>query len=69
MMRVFARQVTFLLSPFADVKMNHVRSSTVQMRNSGSQGDPAAVARKQEIIRSTELLLDAITAGDFESYS
>lgn len=26
-------------------------------------------ARKQEIIRSTELLLDAISSGDFESYS
>ncbi len=26
-------------------------------------------ARKQEVIRSTELLLDAISCGDFESYS
>lgn len=53
-----------------DAKMNHVRSSTVQMRGSGSQSDtPAAQARKTEIIRCTELILESITAGDFESYS
>jgi len=51
----------------ADVKMNHVRSS-VSMRNmSGS--DPASVARKTDIIRVTELILEAISSGDFEAYT
>merc|ERR1719319_1530750 len=50
-----------------DVKMNHVRSS-VSMRNmSGS--DPASVARKTDIIRVTELILEAISSGDFEAYT
>ncbi|XP_059098054.1 calcium/calmodulin-dependent protein kinase type II delta chain-like isoform X7 [Tigriopus californicus] len=52
-----------------DAKMNHVRSSTVQLRNSGSQSDPVSLARKQEVVRCTELILDAISSGDFESYS
>ncbi len=50
------------------------RTGTVQMRvgSAGSAGHQSAsgeLARKQEIIRCTELLLDAIAAGDFESYS
>jgi calcium/calmodulin-dependent protein kinase (CaM kinase) II len=51
--------------------MNHVRSSggTVQIRTSGSQSDPNSVARRAEIIRSTEMLLEAITTNDFESYA
>jgi hypothetical protein len=39
----FARFVISVSLPaFPDVKMNHVRSSTVQMRASGSQSDPAS---------------------------
>merc|ERR1711953_715016 len=54
-----------------DVKMNHVRGSGAgaQIRASHSQSDPVAVARKSEIIRSTELLLEAISSNDFESYA
>lgn len=39
---------------FADAKMNHVRSSTVQLRNSGSQSDPVSLGKK---CTSTHLLL------------
>jgi len=39
------------------------RSSTVVLR------DPANEARKNDIIRSTELLLEAISSSDFESYA
>jgi len=53
----------------ADTKVNHVRSGTIQIRTSGSQGDPTSVARKNDIIRSTELLLEAISSSDFESYA
>lgn len=56
----------------ADVaKMNHVRGSGggAQIRASHSQSDPVSLARKSEIIRSTELLLDAISSNDFESYA
>jgi len=53
----------------ADNKVNHVRSGTIQIRTSGSQGDPTSVARKNDIIRSTELLLEAISSSDFESYA
>lgn len=54
-----------------DVKMNHVRGSSgaIQIRTSGSQSDPTSIARKTEIIRSTELLLEAINNSDFESYA
>jgi calcium/calmodulin-dependent protein kinase (CaM kinase) II len=52
-----------------DTKVNHVRSGTIQIRTSGSQGDPTSVARKNDIIRSTELLLEAISSSDFESYA
>jgi len=52
-------------------KMNHVRGSGggAQIRASHSQSDPVSLARKSEIIRSTELLLDAISSNDFESYA
>jgi calcium/calmodulin-dependent protein kinase (CaM kinase) II len=51
--------------------MNHVRGSGggAQIRASHSQSDPVSLARKSEIIRSTELLLDAISSNDFESYA
>jgi len=54
-----------------DVKMNHVRGSGAgaQIRASHSQSDPVSVARKSEIIRSTELLLEAVSSNDFESYA
>jgi len=54
-----------------DVKMNHVRGSGAgaQIRASHSQSDPVSLARKSEIIRSTELLLEAISCNDFESYA
>jgi len=55
-----------------DNKMNHVRSSggtNVQIRASGSQSDPTSVARRAEIIRNTEMLLEAISTNDFESYA
>ncbi|XP_059098049.1 calcium/calmodulin-dependent protein kinase type II alpha chain-like isoform X2 [Tigriopus californicus] len=68
-----ANQIASRPSPIAqnntNAKMNHVRSSTVQLRNSGSQSDPVSLARKQEVVRCTELILDAISSGDFESYS
>jgi len=51
--------------------MNHVRGSGAgaQIRASHSQSDPVSLARKSEIIRSTELLLEAISCNDFESYA
>eukprot|EP00096_Caligus_rogercresseyi_P004400 TRINITY_DN1863_c0_g1_i2.p1 TRINITY_DN1863_c0_g1~~TRINITY_DN1863_c0_g1_i2.p1 ORF type:complete len:543 (+),score=118.37 TRINITY_DN1863_c0_g1_i2:444-2072(+) len=53
-----------------DMKLNHVKnSSSLQIRNSNSQGDPSVSARKNEIIRCTELLLEAICSGDFESFT
>jgi calcium/calmodulin-dependent protein kinase (CaM kinase) II len=53
-----------------DVKMNHVRSAcTVSMRTMVQGSDPASVARKTDIIRVTELILDAINSGDFEAYT
>merc|ERR1711963_1207715 len=64
--------VNNLPSSVENTKMNHVRSSggtTVQIRASGSQSDPNSVARRAEIIRSTEMLLEAITTNDFESYA
>jgi len=53
-----------------DVKMNHVRgSSGVSIRNMAQGSDPACLARKADIIRVTELILDAINTGDFDSYT
>jgi len=54
-----------------DVKMNHVRGTgcTVSMRNTAQGSDPACMARKTDIIRVTELILDAINNGDFEAYT
>jgi len=51
-----------------DVKMNHVRGP-VSIRNMAQGSDPACVARKTDIIRVTELILDAINSGDFEAYT
>jgi len=51
-----------------DVKMNHVRGA-VSIRNMAQGSDPACVARKTDIIRVTELILDAINSGDFEAYT
>jgi len=51
-----------------DVKMNHVRGA-VSIRNMGQGSDPSSIARKTEIIRVTELILDAINSGDFETYT
>jgi calcium/calmodulin-dependent protein kinase (CaM kinase) II len=52
-----------------DVKMNHVRGA-VSIRNMAQHGsDPSSIARKTEIIRVTELILDAINSGDFETYT
>lgn len=39
------------------------------MRNIAQGSDPACVARKTDIIRVTELILDAINCGDFEAYT
>eukprot|EP00092_Neocalanus_flemingeri_P020318 GFUD01022008.1.p1 GENE.GFUD01022008.1~~GFUD01022008.1.p1 ORF type:complete len:545 (-),score=84.52 GFUD01022008.1:3100-4734(-) len=50
------------------VKMNHVRGA-VSIRNMAQGSDPACVARKTDIIRVTELILDAINSGDFEAYT
>merc|ERR1719483_1319933 len=51
-----------------DVKMNHVRDPG-SIRNMAQGSDPACVARKTDIIRVTELILDAINSGDFEAYT
>jgi len=51
-----------------DVKMNHVRGA-VSIRNMAQGSDPACVARKTDIIRVTELILDAINSGDFDAYT
>merc|ERR1719412_2526506 len=51
-----------------DVKMNHVRGA-VSIRNLAQGSDPASIARKTDIIRVTELILDAINSGDFETYT
>jgi len=55
-----------------DAKMNHVRGTSgcnVSIRNMAQGSDPACVARKTDIIRVTELILDAINTGDFEAYT
>eukprot|EP00092_Neocalanus_flemingeri_P010586 GFUD01011404.1.p1 GENE.GFUD01011404.1~~GFUD01011404.1.p1 ORF type:complete len:457 (-),score=64.80 GFUD01011404.1:48-1418(-) len=54
--------------PKDSVKMNHVRGA-VSIRNMAQGSDPACVARKTDIIRVTELILDAINSGDFEAYT
>merc|ERR1719411_2357084 len=51
-----------------DVKMNHVRGA-VSIRNMAQGSDPSSIARKTDIIRVTELILDAINSGDFETYT
>merc|ERR1719208_608757 len=51
-----------------DVKMNHVRGA-VNIRNMAQGSDPNSIARKQEIVRVTECILDAINSGDFETYT
>jgi len=53
-----------------DVKMNHVRTGcTVSIRNMAQGSDPGSIARKTDIIRVTEQILDAINSGDFEGYT
>jgi len=54
-----------------DVKMNHVRTGncTVSIRNMAQGSDPGSIARKTDIIRVTEQILDAISSGDFEGYT
>merc|ERR1719234_1481960 len=54
-----------------DVKMNHVRTGacTVSIRNMAQGSDPGSIARKTDIIRVTEPILDAISSGDFEGYT
>jgi len=53
-----------------DVKQNHVRSAgCVSIRNLAQTSDPASTARKSEIVRLTEQILDAINTGDFDSYT
>lgn len=51
--------------------MNHVRGAGgVSVRNLAMQGsDPSCIARKTEIIRATEQLVDAISTGDFDQYT
>lgn len=62
---VIARDVT------EDVKLNHVRAVAggSSIRNMAQNSDPAATARKGEIVRLTEQILDAINAGDFDTYT
>jgi len=53
-----------------DVKLNHVRSTgCVSIKNLAQTSDPASSARKSEIVRLTEQILDAINTGDFDSYT
>jgi len=53
-----------------DGKVNHVRGGgCVSIRNMAQSSDPAATARKSEIIGLTEQILEAINAGDFHSYT
>ncbi|XP_023319910.1 calcium/calmodulin-dependent protein kinase type II delta chain [Eurytemora carolleeae] len=58
-------------SPAEDVKLNHVRTvaGCSSIRNMAQNSDPAATARKSEIVRLTEQILDAINAGDFDTYT
>jgi len=50
--------------------VNHVRSGgCVSIRNMAQTSDPASTARKTEIVRLTEQLLDAINVGDFDTYT
>jgi len=51
-----------------DVKMNHVRGA-VSIRNLAQGSDPSSIARKTDIIKMTECILDAINSGDFETYT
>jgi calcium/calmodulin-dependent protein kinase (CaM kinase) II len=51
-----------------DVKMNHVRGA-VNIRNMPQGSDPNSIARKAEIIRVTECILDAINSGDLDTYT
>lgn len=56
--------------PTKDGKVNHVRGGgCVSIRNMAQSSDPAATARKSEIIGLTEQILEAINAGDFHSYT
>jgi len=53
-----------------EVKLNHVRSGgCVSIRNMAQTSDPASAARKTDIVRLTEQLLDAINTGDFDTYT
>jgi len=54
-----------------EVKLNHVRSGgcVTSIRNMAQTSDPASTARKTEIVRLTEQLLDAINVGDFDTYT
>jgi len=51
-----------------DVKMNHVRGA-VSIRNMAQGSDPSSIARKTDIVKMTECILDAINSGDFETYT
>jgi len=51
-----------------DVKMNHVRGA-VSIRNMAQGSDPSSIARKTDIIKMTECILDAVNSGDFETYT
>jgi len=54
-----------------DVKLNHVRGggSSVSMRNMAQSSDAGNSARKTDILRVTEQILDAINNGDFDTYT
>merc|ERR1719410_1944352 len=51
-----------------DAKMNHVRGA-VSIRNVAQGSDPTSIARKSDIIKITECILDAINSGDFDTYT
>merc|ERR1712126_227353 len=42
---------------------------TVSIRNMAQGSDTGSIARKTDIIRVTEQILDAISSGDFEGYT
>jgi len=53
-----------------DTKVNHVRTGgCVSIRSMASTSDPASSARKSDIVRLTEQILDAINTGDLEMYT
>lgn len=55
-----------------DVKLNHVRGGgggCVSIRNMAQSSDAGNTARKADILRVTEQILDAINNGDFDTYT